>query len=429
MDTPNQDIQPVQAILAAKAQGTPMASSMINLIKNAASNGGPSVVEYFNIKNFLNEVISFVNGQGDAIWKLDTDTRNGQKLYYAPYLVGSNTYFFMVQYTLNGSPNSQSNSSAILNAVDSVSLGDPSNSTFTYEGKDYDEMGIYSASIANGEDNLYSALHRLGTVSAIETPIAGLFAGYLSSELKGIKTSLKSLKDNVDAVVGESAEETEAIAATTETELAFDTALSCASGAMIGLGLLSAAVRIFDDFILHTTAHRVEIHNLSKYTFAWSEPYLDHGSMTLAPAAGPSQPGVSNYLIPGVTDGAPPFAEPQLTAHFSAFQFEEKKALWGVGWGMNFELQNADQSLKGAIAYSIPYSGKNGATVLLGDITAKDAYQSIDGNKSTLSWSAQNTDSKVKIEITIDFLEGEHKNPSGKEGYFYQSVIVISDLP
>lgn len=209
-----------------------------------------------------------------------------QNVYYAPFMVGSDTYYFMVQYTLTGSAEAQADSSMRLHAADTVRSGDTSQSTFDYEGKTYDEMGVYTASIANGEDNLYTAFHHLGKASAVATPVAGIFRSYLKSELKGIQKSMRSQRADIDQMVGGSAEAVEAeadLAYTAENAAMFDTALSCASGAMIGLGLLGVAVLVFDDFVLHIrptlrcSAAAASIHHGDTEAFcppAWSERHI-----------------------------------------------------------------------------------------------------------------------------------------------------------
>ncbi len=394
-------------------------SPMADAAKKASLEGGSAVTDYFsNGADIISQLITYINNNDDTIWETDIYKHTGLPFTYISIDWGGQDLYLNI-YLVPNLDHQQSDKFGELYQI----------------GKEIPGKPMVATEFSYNNGTLYTAYHTITS----DIPKYGIPSLLLLNNLLirptryGVRRAIQSKVDNIDEVVGQSAEEIESLGRAQKAELFLDGTFDVVSDTMLGLGILSAVGFLVNDLLLHTTQHYVEIHNNTNYDLKWQDPYLSHGELVSGPKAGPSQKGKYDYVIPKINNGNPEALLPKKTASYGTYQFQESKALWGVGWAMNAQLiDDSDKVIEDIVmAAMCPYSGNNRINIALSPMSDKDFYNDhLGSSQEKPSVSSHNDAGDIKVSISIDHLDGKQTIPNSgdKKGYFYRTVIYIDDV-
>lgn len=416
----------ISTVLAPAVSGTPLTPAMQASILSAADSGAGTAT-YIQNQTVLNNFTSFINQLGDAAWATSTDA-NGP-VYFAEQQGSDGN---MIYLTLSTVPDTD-----VLN-------GSSAPPRFTYEGQTYNIVGSITGTFSYNEEPSWYVDAPLAVVELV--PIAALakigWSNLASPVLTGFWGGIKKCFSSgaeadglaeVDGVAADAA----ADAAVDGAEVAEDTTLSMVAGGLAFAGVaVLVAIPIVLDMIQHVTYQTTTLYNLTPYDIDWTLGYLNEGVMNAAPVTGQGSTTL-NPLIPAMTMSAPPGVTPVMMASEAGFSFTSTKEYEGLGYVLSFTLkdhESGDAVATAAAMYDVPFSGDNSLYAAFNPTeTPQELY---DNNQNvnevtelSVTWNnpdASESDPDVCLQVTFDFLSGEHPLPNGQDAYTYQSMCVFS---
>jgi len=390
---------------------------LADLAKKASLEGGAAVTDYFsNGADIFNQLITYINNKDETIWETSFHTKTNLPFTYTSIdLDGQNLYLNI--YLVPNHDDQQSDKFGEL----------------YQKGKEVQGQPMVATEFSYNNGTLYTAYHFITS----DIPRYGFESLLLVNNLLirptryGVRRAIQSKVDNIDEMVDQSADDIKTVANLQKSEILIDGTFDVLSDIMLPLGILGAVSFLVKDFLLHTTQHYVEIHNNTNYDLKWQDPYCGHGELVMGPRSGPNQKDKYAYVIPKIHEGNPQALFSKNIASYGIYQFQESKALYGVGWGMNAQLMDdGDKVIEYIVmAASCPYSGKNRINIALSSMSSKDFYNNhLGSSQEKHSVNTSNDASDIQVSISMDHLDDKQTIPNsdGKKGYFYRTVIYIN---
>lgn len=332
------------------------------------------------------------------------------------------------------------------------STNDMCSSDFNMNGETYCIFGSVNPTFSYGQVPLWVAPATLGTLSTlasipfVKTSFSEFIKPCLKAWWQGQKECWGNIASATDytstsALIERGVEEGTAEAVAEEgAEIVITSAGAVCFGVIIAL----AAVPIIVQAIEHYSYNNIQVFNLSnRYDMIWDNPYLpDSGFVTQAPVINNNSEDYE-HLIPGQRYRSPkPWIQPVAGYGNGVFSFASAGAMSGVAESIGLKFYSINPAATtasdydgitpdgyGAMAVNIPWAGNNDIACAMSEeqITSNGFWNSRNHQQVT-SLSAQLAELGLQITISIDYLSGTHPESSGQLAYYYQSVVVISDI-
>ncbi|MCB2386469.1 MULTISPECIES: hypothetical protein [Thalassolituus] len=319
-------------------------------------------------------------------------------------------------------------------------------------GTTYCTFGSVESTFSYHQTPLWVAPAALGTLSTLSSIpfVKTSFSEFIKPCLKAWWEGQKQCWGNVGSAVNYDSTSTlieqgvEEGTAETVAEEGAEIAITTAGAACFGIVLALAAVPIIVQAIEHYSYNNIQLYNLSNhYDMIWDTPFIvNSGIMTQAPIINNNDKDYEQ-LIPGVRNRSPePWIQGKDGYGYGVFSFASSGAMDGVGesFGLKFYKLNRSATTAsdydgvtpdgyGAMAINIPWAGDNDIACTMSEnpISSND-YWNERNHQQVTSLTAQLAELGLQITVSIDYLSGTHPESSGQLAYYYQSVVIISDI-
>ncbi|KIL85425.1 hypothetical protein FAVG1_11381 [Fusarium avenaceum] len=413
---------------------TPLSSDNINTdpllqsIKNGLSGGG-GTANYFNVVNGMGGVFQQLIQNGRKAWLKATD-ENGLPFFNMISVKGLN---------IDDNGNVQLNgTTTVINGVTYDGIG-VLQSTLGWDDYTFSETSWWLGVSINGDISLGLILGAIkGAVRAVADAIGDAIYNTTNDPTAGEGGANEQETSDEAASIGE-----EYISEKLGSEVAIEEVEGGAPAwgdVFIGASVALAVMFVVLPFVPQNTTQYARVWNLTQYKLVWAIQFnnpnnTDEGQLAIGPVVFDSNNNITVYQPFNLVNSTPasPGANPPPTAQYSDMIVQSSSQDAGIGYVLQYQLQDPDSGETvyiGTAYFDILLNGNNSTNVTFDSVpNLQDWYNQNQGNNEVTLANATTPDGKVTFFTTYDYLSGEHPapqiTPGSPNSYYYQSLIVL----